>query len=332
MARALRGQDAGRALAGTHLLLLPEDLPADVVVGLVRARSPEVAPAPGGGWRLGRWTVLSGPVQLDDAAARAAGVPAPWRTAWSLVCPVEREGPPLAGVSDREGLHRAFADGLPVRAERRAVDLALALARRLGGAVRVAPSGVLLRPDPQAWVDRIVHSPYWLDPEHAEEVAAAAVPGARLALEGRAWQGLRPEAVAALEAPGAGEGLDDGQREALHLAADAADARAAAAGDVLDAYALAVHLGPDGVVEVRVGAGEAFAGAPGTAGAPGAEGAVAYAVTWWPPDPAAAEAEHPPPAHVASRERAAAVVEALAGALLASVGGDVVDADGFPLT
>jgi hypothetical protein len=328
VARLVSGEEAGRELSGSHLLLLPEELPAEVVVGLVRARHPEVAPAREGGWRLGRWTALAGPVALDEAAAAAAGVPAPWRVAWSLTCPAEREGAPLAGATDREGLHRAFADGLPVRAERRAVDLALALARRLSGAVRVVPSGVLLEPDPSAWVDRVVHSPHWLLPEQALRVVAGAVPAARLAVDGQPWQGLRPEAVAALEAPGAGAGLDERVREGLHLAADASDAEAVAREDDLEAYALAVDLGSDGVVEVRVGVPEAPVGV--LAGVPWAGGAVAYAVTWWPPDEAAAEVEQPAAGYLASRARAAAVVGRVSGALSAVLGGVVVDADGFP--
>jgi hypothetical protein len=328
------GRDAGRALAGHHLLLLPDELPETVVLGLVRARHPDVVATGGGTWRLGRWTVLRGPLLLDAAAAAGSAVPDPWRCAWVVECPVERGDPPLPGTTDREGLHRAFPDGLPVMAERRALDLALALARRLEGAVRVAPQPTgqgwaLLRPDPLSWVDRTVLSPSWVDPGEALDIAQRTVPGAELAVEGTAWEGLTPEAVAALESTDDDDAPPPDEREALHRAAEARDAAAAAGDDVLDAYALVVPLPAGGVVQLEVaGAAEP---PPVLHGVPWAASAVTYSAVWWPDDPAAAEHEVPAPDVRAARARAGAVIAALTDALADEVGGVVVDADGFPL-
>ena len=339
MVQHVSGRDAGRPLADVHLLLVREGLPVDVVTALVTSRHPDAVRTPEGGLRLGRHTRLVGPLLLDAAAASAAGVPGPWRAAWALECPTEREGPPLPGATDRDGLARAFPGGLPAGEERLAVDLGIALARRLEGALRVHPSGGVLRPDPGAWVDRVVVSRYWLAPDDARAVAAAAVPEAGLATEGAAWAGLRPEAVAALEAEGSGEGLTDAEREGLHLAADRRDAIAASAG-VLDGYALVVPLGgvvgaaapgdDGGVVEVRVSAAEALP--PALAPLGWSSGAVEYRVTWWPGDEAEAEREVPTEEHRAARAEAAAVVRALADALVGAVQGVVLDAEGFPLT
>ncbi|MGQ7295714.1 hypothetical protein [Quadrisphaera sp. KR29] len=334
MSSLVLGRDAGRALAGHHLLLLPGELPEAVVLALVRARHPDVVAVGGGTWRLGRWTTLRGPLLLDAAAAAGSAVPDPWRCAWVLECPVERGEPPLPGTSDREGLHRAFHEGLPVLAERRALDLALALARRLEGAVRVAaqPSGrgwALLRPDPLSWVDRTVLSPTWVAPEEALAVARRAVPEAELAVEGTAWEGLPPEALLALEATPEDDAPPPGEREALHRAADASDAAAAASADVLDAYALVVALPGGGVVQLEVaGAAEP---PPVLHGVPWAAAAVTYSAVWWPEDPAAAEHEQPAPDVRLARARAGTVIEALTDALAQEVGGVVVDADGFPL-
>ncbi|PWJ55844.1 hypothetical protein SAMN06264364_102211 [Quadrisphaera granulorum] len=334
MASLVLGRDAGRALAGSHLLLLPDELPETVVLGLVRARHPDLVSVGGGTWRLGRWTTLRGPLLLDAAAAAGSAVPDPWRCAWVIECPVDRGDPPLPGTTDREGLHRAFPDGLPVMAERRALDLALALARRLEGAVRVAARSdgtgwALLQPDPSSWVDRTVLSPSWVTPEDALAIAAQIVPGAELAVEGTAWEGLTPEAIAALEATHDDDAPPPDQREVLHLAADARDAAVAAGDDVLDAYALVVVLPEGGVVQFEVaGAAEP---PPALHGVEWAASAVTYSAVWWPDDPAAAEHEVPAPDVRRARARAGAVIEALTDAVAREVGGVVVDADGFPL-
>ena len=332
----IAGRDAGRALAGVHLLLVAEGLPTEAVTDLVTSRHPDAVVAPGE-VRVPGVAVLTGPLALDAGAAATAGVPSPWRTAWALQCPTERDEPPLPGATDRDGLARAFPGGVPLGAERAAVGLGLALARRLEGAVRVHPSGVVLRPDPGAWTERLVLSRSWLPPDDARAVLAAAVPQAELATEGAAWAGLRPEAVAALEAPGSGAGLSDAEREGLHLAAERRDAIAASAG-VLDGYATVVQLGAvhgsagvqdGGVVEVRVSAAEQLP--PVLAPLGWSAGAVEYRVTWWPGDEAAAEAEVPTEEHRAARAEAAAVVRALSAAVAAAVDGVVVDAEGFPL-
>jgi hypothetical protein len=70
---------------------------------------------------------------------------------------------------------------------------------------------------------------------------------------------------------------------------------------------------------------------PALAGLDWAGAAVTYEVLWWPADEGDAEAEHPGPAHLAARERARGVVDALAQAVLTAVGGVRLDADGLPL-
>ncbi len=332
---ALSGRDAGRRLLGHHLLLLPDATSARAVGELVFVHHPDAATHAGDGLRLGRHAALAGPLLLDAGAAVAAGVPAPWRLAWALECATEREGPPLPWLTDRDGLSRAFPGGLPVRAERRAVDVVLGLARRLGGAVRVAGSGVVLRPDPRAWPELAVHLRSWLEPDRALALLAPVCPGLGPATGGAPWAGVRPEAMATLAQ--LGSPLSPAQRDRLHAALDARDAVAAAGPDVLDAHALAVLLpapapsggaGPadGGVVEVMVEEAGALSPLLARWGA-----RVTCRVRWSPPDPAAAEREQPSPVHVEQREAALAVVTALAAALVRGLDGIAVDASGFPV-
>ncbi len=323
----VRGREAGRRLTGQHLLLLPDGTWDAAVGGLVFAHHPEAATHPGEGLRLGRHAVLHGPLHLDAGAAAAAGVPAPWLLAWALECPPERGEPPLPGVGDRDGLSRAFPDGLPVRAERRAVDLLLGLARRLDGAVRVAGSGVVLVPDPHAWSDVVVHSSRWLGPAAAHRLLAPVCPALRAATAGASWHGVREEAMDHLAA--LPTELTPAEREGLHAAADRRDTAAAAAlaaAGAPTAHALVADLGEGGVVEVLVGEVEEVPALLARLGA-----RIAYQVRWWPADEAAAEHEHPAAPHLAQRRAARALIAGLVAALVPAVGGTAVDAAGFPL-
>lgn len=327
----LRGLDAGLVLGVGHLLVLPDAGLAETVPSLVRRRHPAAAQDLEDDVVVVRPVVdvvLRGPYELDAPAAEAAGVP-PGRPLWQISSPRHRQEPPLPGTSDRDGLHRAFPDGLPDGVERRGVDLGLSLARRLGGALRVAPSGVLLEPDPMARIDRVLLSPSLLAPEQALQWASAAVPAAQPSLAGSPWRGLSEEAVRALEAPDAGTGMSQDERARLHLAADRADARALAEAPAPEGYALLVALGEECAVEVRVGPAERLPDA--VAGQEWAGAAVAYGISWWPDDEAQAESEHLSARFRAARREAAAVVEALSGALAQAAGGVVVDADGYPV-
>lgn len=319
-------------LRQAHLLLLPADTDAQDVDALVVTRYPRADLIPGGGIRINRYVSLHGPFLLDEAAAREVEAPSQWPLAYALLCPVEREDPPWPGTSHPDGLHRAFWDGMPVRAEARAVDLVVALARRLDGAVRVAGSGVVLRPDPLARPDLAVHSPYWLDPETVLGVVQGIEPRAFLAVEGADPAGPPPGLV---EAPpdDAAAALPEDVRLALHAAADQADAEALAAPDALDAYAVAAELSGDGsvgLIEVRVHGKDEDV--PALTGLDWADNAVTYDVHWVCPDPRQASLEHPSPEHVAARDVAVPVLHAVADALLEASDGVLVDSDGFLLS
>lgn len=321
MTEHLVGRGAGRRVVGQHLLLLPEDVRESDVSALVVQRHPGAAFHPGEELRIGRHAALHGPLHLDRGAAAGAGVPAPWRLAWALTCPVERDGPPLPGLSDRDGLTRAFPGGLPVAAERRGVDLLLALARRLQGAVRAAPGGAVLTPDPLAWPGLDVRSP---DPQVSGQVLRAPltavrvlrllrplVPGIVL-VDAGTGPGPGPGAVAGGPGdPGGSDGSGSGPGPGSSPDGGAT---------LVEEQRSGVLVAPaaDGFVEVAVHP-DAVTGGSTTS------------LRWWPSDPADAEHENPVLAYREHRAQAVVAMSLMARALLASTGGTVVDVAGLPV-
>lgn len=306
MSEHLSGRAAGRRLVGQHLLLLPERARESDVTSLVVHRYPAAAFHPGEELRVGRHLSLRGPLHLDSGAAAGAAVPSPWRLAWALTCPVERDGPPLPGLSDRDGLTRCFPGGLPMAAERRGIDLLLALARRLGGAVRTAPAGAVLEPDPLAWPGLDVLSP---DPQVSGQVLRTPLTAVR------ALRLLRPQfpGIVMVDA-GAGpdELSDDGQpQDADVLPADGAPVQEQRPG-------VLVAPAADGFVEVVVSPDEVTGGST-------------TSLRWWPSDPADAEHEHPVLDYLEHRAQAVVAMSLMARALLASTGGSVMDVAGLPV-
>jgi hypothetical protein len=314
-------------LRESHLLLLPAHIPPEDVEALVLTRYPEMEKAEDGAMRFGRHTGFAAPLILADPESVDSTAERP--LVYALECPVEREDPPMPGTSRPDGLHRAFPDGMPTRAEARAVELMLAIARRLDGAVRIAGSGVVLQPDPHSRIDLTVYSPYWLEPEMVLWAVKSQEPTARLALEGEQWEGP-PDGLVDRPADEASANLREELRVGVHAAADRYDAAAMDAPDVLDAFAVVVHLGPDGrhgLLEVRVHPVEETV--PALAGQDWADQTIAYEVHWSPPDERQAALEHPSTDYLMSRDIAATSVGLVASALVDVAEGVLVDADGF---
>lgn len=340
MPRPLDPADVG----GAHLLALPDGVTPEEVEALAASRFPvarwEREPqadarrperdAPGI-LRLSRVSHLEGPFHVDPDARSALGLPGAAAQAYVLRAPRERGAVPFLGAGDRDGLARAFADGMPVRDELRVTTWLVAAARRLGGAVRVAgapgdPAGrTVLVPDPAAAVDLTLWSDIWLEPMAALVVTRRAVPRAHLEV-GRRWQGP-PEGTGTIPVIGA-EDLDPRERTALHELAEARDVEVLAAPAVRTAFGLLAELGPDGHLSVRVGGEEelpvVLADLPWAAG-----GAIAYRVSWEPDDLRDRESERPPMEHRVARARVASLVDAVARELHAAVGGEITDEMGF---
>jgi hypothetical protein len=340
-----------------HLLLLPSTVTATEVDELVRARVPDAELATTGQVRLGRRCRFSGPVELSMEDAVDAAVPMPWTLAYALQAPIEREDPPLPGVDDRDGFARAFPDGLPWREEGRALQLMVAMARRLHGVVRVA-GGTLIHPDPDRALDVLLHAPVWLEPEAVHGLVARVIPSARLATAGQDWSGPDVEAYSGdrIAEDTAHAPLSSSELAALHRAADEADLAVLHAEDTIDAYAVVADLllpatewsadpyatsqAPatrpdgtpiivdDGAIEVLVHVSQ-----PGEPSVVGNEWAnypfVSYEVRWACPLAEDRERRDPGEAYLASRERVRPHLAAVARYLVEATRGVVTDEDGF---
>lgn len=324
------------ALRVAHLLLVPTTVSTAEVGDLVKARVPRAGDlAADGEVSLGRLSRLSGPYVLTLEDAVAAGVPTPWTVVYALEAPVEREDPPLPGADDRDGFAHGFPAGLPWREEGRALQLLVAMARRVGGAVRVGGTDTLLQPDPQRAVDHVVHSPFWVEPEVLRGVVARQVPTARLAAEGEHWLGPAEVAHtgALILSDIAREVVDDAGTVARHARSAQVEMRALGAPDLVDAYAVIAPLGPGGhhgAVEVLVHVAD-----PDEPAAHledwGARPFVSYEVRWLCAEHDGFERERRRPAerYLAVRERVAPVVVAVTRAVVEATSGVVTDEDGF---
>lgn len=316
---------------GQHLLLVPADVDPEELEALAVSRSAEA------GWRAdgrlqlcaGAW--LTGPHPVAPDVRRALDLPAHAATAYVLDAPRQRSGPLPPALRGIDDYLDAFPDGAPDGVEAEALSHLRAMARRVGGAVRLGGTGAVLLGDPASAVDLTVLSDVWLAPEACIAVLRPVMAqvrsqleieleppegGDRLAVDG---DGPRAAAVAAMDA---------GERAWLHAEADAFDAAALADEPVFTDYAL-LHDG-DGVdlVEVAV---------VGTDAVPvvlrgvdwAGDGVVRYEIRWRPTDPETALVRRPPLAARRRRQVVAVRIEAAALALHRAVGGEICDDDGF---
>lgn len=282
--------DPWAALRSRHLLLVPSVVPVEDVDGLVRCWYPATDLAVTGSADLGGGATLRGPHELSTDAAVGADVPSPWTVAYDLEVEPDPRGDPCERRPD--GLHRVFPEGLPTGAELAGLELMLALARRVGGGVRVVGSRDVLAPEAASSVELRVISPTWI--RVADVRAACAQQGGAVAA-----------AVTGDDSPAAVGAAADGTPFDVRL-------------DVGSSGAVLVHaevaVGPEPAV-----AGEAFGTGP----------MAVYDLRWLPPDERWRLAEHLEGEAAAARERARVPLTAVARTLAEHGGGAVVDADGF---
>lgn len=151
-----------------HRLQLPRDTAPEDVLAMVRNLHPAAVAAE----EDGAIAVEDGVRLVPDRSPRGAG-------RWTLETPREREDPLPEGMGDSRGYGRAFPDGMPFGVERRALDLAWSLGRRLYGAV-VTDDGARLEPHPFHVRDLTVVSPHALAPESLAQLLAPLEPEAEL--------------------------------------------------------------------------------------------------------------------------------------------------------
>src|SRR5699024_5372149 len=222
-----------------HVLAVAGDVTAEEVEALA------VAKYPGAYWSepdvltLTEQVHLSGPFLLDGAARRGLGLPGGVAHAYLLTCPRERGGlvpPELAAVG---GVLAAFADAALEGGEAHAVDVLVAMSRRLGALVRTS-TGYLLEPEEWAGVDLRVYAPVWLYPDALVHVLHSTLPGIQVPDEPRTGPlppGSPREASQLADRSGHDVvQLGDSERAWLHAEADAFDAHALAEPEVLESY------------------------------------------------------------------------------------------------
>jgi hypothetical protein len=315
-----------------HVLVLADDVEADEIALLAATRWRGVGVGQSE-IRLSRHSSLFGPYLIEPATTGRLGLPRGLSAGWVVSTLRERGEAPYRGTLDPTGIARAFPDGLPIREEARVAQFLVASARRLGGVVRFAESGVMVAPVPDAALDLAVYSPLWMEPEAALAAVRQVVPEFEYSMS------LAPFALPAGDgarlpqsvwADSGLDGLSRDQRLALHEAANARDEGQAAAEAVLDRYALEVSYGQAGMVVVEIGGVEQVPGALREVDwALG--GAVKYEVKWLPQDPNHLLMEFPPAAHCELRTPMAGIINQLASAIHAVVGAEVLDSDGFPI-
>jgi hypothetical protein len=194
------------AHAGAHLLALPRSrgMARTPVDALARAWFPDAAwvtppggatarpmagarfrgvvrddAVPPGELRLTEGARAVGPFPLTVSQTQALDLASGAAEAFALHVddPEPRRGP-VAVPDDRDGLTRAFPEGLPQGAELQVLGWAVAAARRVGGAL--VADGHVLTPDPAGGVDLDLYSAQVLTPDDALGVLRTVVPGARV--------------------------------------------------------------------------------------------------------------------------------------------------------
>lgn len=182
---------AAAVAAHHHLLLLADDVDPEEIDALITSlvvgsswTTPGSATIPGvldllpdEAERSGRAT-LTGPWSAE-AFREPLGLPDWVSTAFVLDVEADRSAAVPAIPGGYGPLLDAFGPHHPVDLERQVLDVVLACARRLAGALRVT-TGVVVEPDPESAVDLSVHAPHWLDPDALAAVLATALPGLHL--------------------------------------------------------------------------------------------------------------------------------------------------------
>ncbi|HEY0119663.1 MAG TPA: hypothetical protein VGC04_12885 [Cellulomonas sp.] len=334
---------ADETVRGRHLLALPTGPGPDDVGSLAASRFPAarweepeagLVRAAGGAplrvLRLGRLSRLIGPYGLGPEVSAALGLHGQPATVWQLECPVERGDLPAVG-GDRDGLKRAFPGGMPVREEERAIQWLVAVARRLGGSVRIGGAGTLLTPDPAAAVDLVVYTDRWLEPDQLLATARQVVRRARPSGAGDRYLGNDEPVDPRLSAHLGRHGVrDDRERARLAAEATAYDAYMMSHPQTETGYGVEANLDVDGILVVEVAGQDevplVLASAPWAR-----QGVVAYRIHWEPADFTELESERPSMAHRVARGRAAPQVRGVARVLHGVVGGAILDEAEFPV-
>jgi hypothetical protein len=242
-------------------------------------------------------------IDLGDGARLVEDERRPAR--WTLHTPRVRDVEPSDGLPDSHGYGRAFQDGMPYGQERRLLDLVWSLARRLDGAV-VTDSRQRLEPHPCHVRDLAVTSPHALQAEDLLELVQSVEPEATLVPvpPGAETSGYMLQIP--LGVPDTGQGIRMSGAGTVLIAADEDEA--------------------EDEIHVRVGGTRAPAA---LAALPWLEDAVDYEIVHLPVDEAEVEVDVPDERTALRWAEIYRRIGLLAGVIVETVGGYVVDLEGF---
>lgn len=335
--RELDDEELAR-LTSAHLVLVPADTDPELVDRLVHQRSEHSRLLEtGSGW-LGRSSSITGPYPLSPADATALNVDEHWQLTYAVEAPVERDPRAFEDIGDpqvRAWWMRAFPTGKPFREEGEAVDLAIALARHVGGAFRPAGSSLTIVPDPQRGVDLTVWSTTPLGPVPMLLVVQNVLPGARLQGQEESDWRVRPVTTdtqpwtldvhdpATLDVA---EALSDERWAEIEEASRLHDAHALAHDEGLDGYAI---TGRDDVLLEAMAEDSVPTWIERRLAADPTDMVLTFTVRWATANVTLQEAEELSPILRRERDLAHQRVRAVTRAVVEAVQGIVTDRDGF---
>lgn len=164
-----------------HLLALPDEVSPDDLEALTVSVWNEAGWLAPGVLRLREGTTLEGPWSVGREQRAELGLPRGVGQVWRVVCPPQRGAAPLPEVLEFDIWARAFPDGMPVGSELTVLQVLSRVARRLHGSLRIAGSGFVMTPDPEAAVNLRVFSDRWLPPQEAGALLEPYLPGVHAA-------------------------------------------------------------------------------------------------------------------------------------------------------
>lgn len=304
-----------------HLLLLPDEVDPAEIEALALSIWDGACWAGAGRLHLLAGARLEGPWAIDAPTRQALRTPSSMTKAWILRCPTAKRKPVPAELARVDEWAPYFPEGLPVGIEYRVLLALKRIARRLGGALRIADSGRVIQPDPDSAVSLAIYTSRWLEPAELVEVLRTDFPNI---VDSRDV----PVAVAETRSTGAAEGASASRTDVVTKIEHARRAaREAKAAQVVSGYALLVPIAnrSELIIEVQpvptppqVLRWEAW-----TTGV-----IIEYQLKWIPQEGMGA----PAPVSRArrlERVRSARDIERAAGIIIGAVGGSVIDEDGF---
>lgn len=162
-----------------HLLLLSDEVDQAEIEALALSIWDDARWEGAGRLRLTSGVLLEGPWRLDVAARKELRTPAVLTKVWVLRCPRSQRRPVPQWAIGVDEWAKVFPEGMPTGLEYRVLEAVKRMARRLGGALRIADSGELIAPDPDSAVSLSVFSPRWLNAGELEALLSEEFPQIR---------------------------------------------------------------------------------------------------------------------------------------------------------